>query len=268
MGVITKGSNFWLGISFGKAAIYDWTAPSTCQASTAPSLGDNTWHHIAATLTNGVSNGSIIYIDGVQQKTCTWAPVSQVGEVGIGASKAASWQQFFTGAIDNVKIFNRAFSPEEIKAEYDAQNAGNASGIHLGTTIAGTSSTSAYDAIVRTDAGGYSLGVNQSQNLTNGAYTIPAVSGSIASPVTWSEGTTKGLGFTLFGTNATALPGKWSGGSAYAAFPASATTFYNRTGYSGGVKDYLNMRVRLDVGTSQASGEYQNTITTTGTMIP
>lgn len=268
MGVMTKGSNFWLGISFGKAAIYDWTAPSTCSASTAPSLGDNTWHHIAATLVSGTANGSIIYIDGVQQKTCTWAPVAQNGEVGIGASKAGSWSQFFTGAIDNLKIFNRAFTSNEIKAEYDAQNAGNPSGIHLGTTIAGTSNTSSYDAIVRTDAGGYTLGVNQNQNLTNGGYSIPAVSGSIASPVTWVEGTTKGLGFTLFGTNATAIPGTWSSGNAYAAFPGSTTTFYSRTGYSGGTKDYVNMRVRLDVGSTQASGEYQNTITTTGTMIP
>ncbi|MBC7764622.1 LamG domain-containing protein [Microbacteriaceae bacterium] len=268
MAVITKASNFWLGLDFGKAAIYDWTGATTCSASTAPSLGDNTWHHIAATLTSGTVNGSIIYIDGVQQKTCTWTPAAQTGSVGIGATKAVSWQQFFNGSIDNVKIFNRVFSTNEIKAEYDAQNAGNPSGIHLGTTIAGTSSTSSYDAIVRTDAGGYTLGVNQNQNLTNGAYTIPAVSGSIASPVTWSEGTTKGLGFTLFGTNATAIPGKWSSGNAYAAFPASATTFYSRTGYSGGAKDYLNMRVRLDVGSSQATGEYQNTITTTGTMIP
>ncbi len=265
---VTKANNFWLGIESGKAAIYDWTGASMCAATTAASLGDDAWHHIAATLTSGVSNGSIIYIDGVQQKTCTWTPTAQNGEVGIGASKAASWQQFFSGAIDNVKIFNRLFTPGEIKAEYDAQNAGNVSGLYVGTVISGTSNTSAYDAIVRTDAGGYSLGVNQNQNLTSGGNAIPAVSGSIGSPVTWVEGTTKGLGFSLFGTNATALPGKWSSGNAYAAFPGSATTYYARAGYSGGTKDYINMRLRLDVASTQASGEYQNTITTTGTMIP
>jgi hypothetical protein len=215
-----------------------------------------------------VSNGSILYIDGIQQKTCTWTPVSQNGDVGIAASKAASWQQFFNGSIDNIKVFNRAMTSDEIKAEYDAQNAGNPTGLSLGTIISGTSNTSLFDAIVRTDAGGYALGVSQNQNLTNGGNSIPAIGGSIASPAAWNEGTTKGLGFTLYNTNATAIPGKWSSGGAYAAFPGSTTTYYNRTGYSGGAKDYVNMRLRLDVASNQPSGAYTNTITTTGTMIP
>ena len=268
MAAITKASNFWMGLDFGKLAIYDWTAGATCSASTAPSLGDGSWHHIAATLSSGVSNGSILYIDGIQQKTCTWTPVSQNGDVGIAASKAASWQQFFNGSIDNIKVFNRVMTSDEIKAEYDAQNAGNPTGLSLGTIISGTSNTSLFDAIVRTDAGGYALGVSQNQNLTNGGNSIPAIGGSIASPAAWNEGTTKGLGFTLYNTNATAIPGKWSSGGAYAAFPGSTTTYYNRTGYSGGAKDYVNMRLRLDVASNQPSGAYTNTITTTGTMIP
>jgi hypothetical protein len=269
MGIITKGSNFWLGINVGKAAIYDWTAGSTCQASTAPSLGDGAWHHVAATLVNGSVNGSIIYIDGVQQKTCTWAPTAQNGEVGLGASKAASWQQFFDGTIDEVKIYSRAMSANEIKAEYDAGVAGNASGLSFASSITpGISQTSNYDAVVMTDASnGYNLSVSQNQNLTKGADTIAAVSGSIASPVTWVEGTTKGLGFTLYGTNATALPGKWSSGAAYAAFPGSGTSYYVRTGKPSS-KDVLNMRLRLDVPSTQVSGSYTNVITTTGTITP
>jgi hypothetical protein len=267
MAVITKASNFWLGLDFGKAAIYDWTGGATCTAA-SPSIADGTWHHIAATLVNGTTNGSIIYVDGVQQKTCTWAPVAQTGDVGLGASKAASWQQYFNGQIDNVKVFSRAMNPDEVNADYIGQNAGNASGVSLGTVIPGVSKTVNYDAIVLTDAGGYSLAVNQNQNLTNGGYTIPAVGGSIASPVTWNEGTTKGLGFSLYGTNATSIPGKWSSGAAYAAFPGSSTAFYSRTGYSGGVSDYLNMRMRLDVNSSQASGQYANIVTVTGTITP
>jgi hypothetical protein len=157
-----------------------------------------------------------------------------------------------------------------VKAEYDAGLAGNTAGLAFASTIIpGISQTSNLDAVVRTDArNGYNLAISQNQDLKNGVNTIPAVSGSIASPLSWTEGSTKGLGFTLYGTNATALPGKWSSGNAYAAFPASASTFYTRTGYTGGAKEYLNMRIRLDVGTTQATGEYQNIITTTGTMIP
>lgn len=268
MAAVSKGSNFWLGINFGKAAIYDWTAGSTCQASSAPSLGDNAWHHIAATLTSGATNGSIIYIDGVQQQTCTWTPVAQNGEVGIGASKAASWQQFFTGAIDEVKVYSRVLSPEEVKAEYTGQNNGTSSGVFAGTVVPGVSTVGTYDAIVRTDTANYSLAINQNQNLTNGGNSIAPISGSIASPASWVEGTTKGLGFTLFGTNATAIDGKWNGGSSYAALPGGATTIYSRTGLGGGTPDVLNMRLRLDTPATQVPADYTNVITVTGTITP
>jgi len=98
--------------------------------------------------------------------------------------------------------------------------------------------------------------------------TISGVTGDITTPVTWSEGTTKGLGFTLYGTTATALPGKWSSGNAYAAFPSTPTTYYSRTGYTGGVKDVHNMRLRLDVNTAQQVGDYSNMVILTGTMTP
>lgn len=127
-----------------------------------------------------------------------------------------------------------------------------------------------FSANVLTDAPGYTLSANQNNDLTrsSGGNTIPAVSGSIASPVTWSEGTTKGLGFSLVSTTATALPGKWNAGASYAAFPASASSFYTRTGLSGGATDTLSMRLRLDVANTQVTGNYSNTITWLGTITP
>lgn len=96
--------------------------------------------------------------------------------------------------------------------------------------------------------------------------TIPAVSSSIASPAAWSEGTTKGLGFSL--SAAPGLDGKWGSGANYAAFPLSPTTFYTRSGYTGGIKDVIALRARLDVTTAQYTGDYENTVTITGTIIP
>ena len=158
----------------------------------------------------------------------------------------------FSGSIDEAKVFSRALSANEVDPEYDA----------------GISQTSNFDAAMLTDAqNGYNLSVSRNQNLTKGGDSIAAVSGSIASPVSWVEGTTKGLGFTLFGTNATAIDGKWSSGSSYAAFPGSATSYYVRTGKQS-TKDVVNLRLRLDVPTSQVSGVYTNVITTTGTITP
>ena len=102
--------------------------------------------------------------------------------------------------------------------------------------------------------------------MQNGANFIPAVSGSIASPVTWSEGVTKGFGFTL--TGAPTLDSKWNSGAKYAAMPSSSTTFYSGTGNINGVVDVISMRLRLDIAASQSIGTYNNTITYTGTITP
>ena len=175
----------------------------------------------------------------------------------------------FSGSIDEAKVFSRALSADEVDAEYDAGAAGNTAGLSFASQITpGISQTSNFDAAMLTDSqNGYNLSVSQNQNLTKGGDTIAAVSGSIASPVSWVEGTTKGLGFTLFGTNATAIDGKWSSGSSYAAFPGSATSYYVRTGKQS-AKDVVNMRLRLDVPTTQVNGVYTNVITTTGTITP
>ncbi len=233
----------------------------------ASSLQDNAWHHIVAVAT---TTSLKVYIDGVLKNTTngTWTPTTASAfDMQIGSRQGSV---YYEGAVDEVKLFSRALSSEEVAAEYTAQNAGNSAGVSFaGGITPGASNTSGYDAVVQTDAPGYNLAINQNQNLTSGANTIAAISGaSIATPLSWSEGTTKGLGFTLYGTNATAIPAKWSSGSAYAPLPGTATTFYSRTGYTGGAKDYLNMRLRLDVPKLQATGLYTNQMTITGTLTP
>lgn len=268
LGAVTKSSNFWLGLSAGKLALYDWTSGVTCADTTT--ISDGSWHHVAMTLNSGVANGSTLYVDGVAKKTCTWTPQAQTGIFTIGSVyNGSTYSQYFNGSLDHVKVLSRALSADEILAEYNGQNVGAVSGLSLGTITPGASNTTLSDVIVQTDAGSYTLAINQDHNLTSGSYTIPAISGSIASPAIWTEGTTKGLGFTLTTTNATALPGTWNSGNSYAQFPATATTFYTRTGQQSS-RDYLTMRVRADVATTQASvtTPYTNTITVTGTITP
>lgn len=140
--------------------------------------------------------------------------------------------------------------------------------IGLGSFTPGTSTSASVTASVISDAPGYNLSASQDHDLQSGSYTIAPVSGTIGSPVTWSEGSTKGLGFTLVSTNATPIPGSWNSGSAYAGFPETETTFYTRSGYSGGTTDTLTMRVKLDVNTSQQAASYSNTVTWVGTSTP
>lgn len=234
---------------------------------TGNALPANTWSHLAATY-----DGSdlALYVDGVlADSTAASGAISTNNFLWTIGRNADASSGHFAGRVDEVKIYSTALSANEVEAEYDAGVAGNTAGLSFATDIIpGTSQATDYDAIVLTDAvSGYSLAVSQDQNLTSGPYSIPAVSGTIASPAAWSEGTTKGLGFTLYGTNATAIDGKWSSGSAYAAFPGSATSYYTRTGAQTN-KDVLNMRLRLDVASTQEAGSYTNTITTTGTIAP
>lgn len=142
------------------------------------------------------------------------------------------------------------------------------SNVSIPTVTPGVSQTASTVLSVTTDAPSYNILVSQDHNLQSSLYNIPGVSGSIASPVTWAEGSTKGLGFTLTTTNATAIPAKWNSGNAYAAMPASATTFYQRTGYGGGQTDTLTVRFRLDVTPSQPTDSYSNTATWTATIVP
>lgn len=236
---------------------------TTLDSPTNVTLG--AWNQVCMTYDGATL---VMYQNGVQvqSQALSGAMGSLTRAVSIGA--LSNGTQPINGSVDEAKIYSRALSATEIKAEYSAQNAGLTSGLSLNQVTPGTSQTRQFDTIIQTDSPGYILAINQNNNLTNGGNTIAPVSGSIASPVSWTEGTTKGLGFTLYGTNATAIPGTWSSGASYASLPGSSTTFYTRTGLNGGAKDYVNMRLRLDVATSQVAGDYTNQMTITGTMTP
>lgn len=229
------------------------------------------WHHIVVVYDGTqatASNRVKIYIDGVSTAatmvgTVPSATQNSTAPLMIGDFNGLN--RTWNGALDQVKLFSRSLSGAEVSAEYAAQNAGVATGLTLGT-ITGGSTTSLVDAIVRTNVPSYNLSVQEDHDLQSGANTIPAISGSIASPSTWNEGVTKGLGFTL--TGAPTLDSKWSSGASYAAVPSSATTFYSSTGHVNGAVDVVNLRLRLDTSAAQSAGAYGNSITYTGTTIP
>lgn len=242
--------------------------------TTNAGITTGTWNHVSVVYdgVQAASNRIKIFVNGSQKTTTIGgtipATLYAAGTNPVTIGNFPGLSRFWGGSIDEVKLYERALTANEVKAEYDAGNAGVPAGLSLGAVTPGTSQAASFDSIVQTSAGGYTLAINQNTDLTNGGSTIPAVSGSIASPVTWSEGSTKGLGFTLYGTNATTLPAAWSTGAAYAAIPGSSTSFYTRSNYTGGTKDILNMRLRLDTTTPQAAGDYTNQLTITGTMTP
>lgn len=264
-GIVHKLNSYYLQLDAGKLALYDWTGAATCSA-TATST-DGNWHHVAMTLQSGVTNGSILYVDGAAVQTCTWTPVSQTGSLVVGAAYSGSYSEYFDGSIDEVKLFNRALSADEIAAEHSAGAASIPAGVAISNIIPGSPASVNADAIVETvNVPNYTLTISQDHDLQNGGNTIAAISGSIASPAAWADGTTKGFGFTL--VSAPGLDSKWGSGANYAATPGSATTYYARTGAANSVKDVVAMRLKADTTLSTPAGEYTNQLTITGTITP
>jgi hypothetical protein len=261
------------GTSTGTLSFSVNNAAYKITTTAASALSTGSWYHVAATYSS--STGVMaIYINGVQKATQTFTPAAISYTYGNANSEIACFNnprwpgEGLQGALDHVKVFNRALSASDISAEYSAQNTGVPTGISLGSVTPGASNTALQDVIVRTDSAAYGVTLSQNHDLQNGATTIPAISGgSIASPAAWSEGTTKGLGFTLI--SAPSLDSKWSSGANYAAIPGTATSFYTRSSHSSSdTIDVINSRLRLDTTTSQLSGNYSNTVTYTGTTIP
>lgn len=234
-------------------------------------LPNNNWSHIFATY-----DGSVIklYVNGIQEG----ADLAATGNVGsmngvmdFGRFTAADPRPFY-GTLDEFKMYNRALSAQEVRALYDANMAGIANAITVPEVVPGIPQTVGMDMTVITDAGGYDAAISQNNNLTHSdtTTTIPALpGGDITTPVLWDDGTTKGLGFTI--TGGLSVPAKWGTGPVnykYAGLPGSATTFFSRTGLSGGQKEVTNLQFKLDVPTSQKSGQYTNIATVTTTLKP
>jgi hypothetical protein len=97
---------------------------SAGQIEKGPALDDNRWHHVAITF-----DGKMIsaFIDGVGQsqpakdtgplKKSTWDLCIGNSVVDYGTGEFIA----FDGLIDEVRIYNRALSAEEVRALYDAQ---------------------------------------------------------------------------------------------------------------------------------------------------
>ncbi len=145
----------------------------------------------------------------------------------------------------------------------------NSLAVAIPQVIPGTSQTATSQATVYTDAAGYVLAASEDKDLTNsdGTTTIGGVSGSIASPANWTEGTTKGLGFTL--TGGSSIEAKWGTNPnyAYAAFPTTGTAIHDKPTYQN-TNDTTTIQYRLDVTATQKVGNYANNITYTATVKP
>jgi len=242
--------------------------------ATTATYNDGSWHHLAASLGAG---GLKLYLDGVLRgaDSSTTTAGSYSGYWRFGYDNLTSWpsaptQPHFAGSLDEGRVYSRQLSDAEVAEDYSAGANALQSAFTLPNVTPGQSQTYSVDAVVKTDAGGYDLYVQRPKPLTHtdGTTTIPDISGTIASPIAWSEGTTKGFGFTL--TNFFGADTNWgtSPDYKYAALPSTATVYHSRIGLSGGVSETTTMQYRVDALPQQKQGTYSTTVIYTATIKP
>ena len=78
----------------------------------------NTWHHVAGTY-DSATGRMVVYIDGVPDtnKTTSGSIYQGNAPVWIGENSGAAGQQF-RGRIDDLRIYNRSLSADEVSAHY------------------------------------------------------------------------------------------------------------------------------------------------------
>lgn len=95
--------------------------------------GQETWHHIVVVADSTIAGvgGTRIYFDGAlatslsggDTSAITFADFTTVDDLYVGVSNIdGTPTNYFNGPIDNVRIFNRALSADEVRILYNANN--------------------------------------------------------------------------------------------------------------------------------------------------
>lgn len=95
-------------------------------------VADGQWHFVAVTVDRDAADGGRWYVDGVEvgtrfDPTIRSASLANSGPLVLGrviAGFIGAGSSFFDGALDEVEIFNRALTPAEILALYEADGTG------------------------------------------------------------------------------------------------------------------------------------------------
>jgi hypothetical protein len=107
-----------------KLTLYVDDGPDSSGNRAVSNIGFNAWHHVAG-LVNRSETYAMLFVDGVQVANDSPPPITSVGSVAntsdatIGILSSDKASDPFPGLIDDVRIYNRALSSDEIKRLYN-----------------------------------------------------------------------------------------------------------------------------------------------------
>ncbi|HNE80128.1 MAG TPA: CARDB domain-containing protein, partial [Flavobacteriales bacterium] len=90
-------------------------------------MGNNAWHHIVHTRTGSTMR---IYVDGVLNATATHPVENITTSIALFIGRnSASAIQFYSGKMDNLRLYNRALTAQEVTDLFAHEQAGNVDGV-------------------------------------------------------------------------------------------------------------------------------------------
>ena len=117
--LIGSTNGYWFGTgSSGKLYMFIYNNGTLRPCSTGYYITDGAWHHVV-----GVYDGTKMtcYVDGKAVYTKDWGSFMAIGATaGSSLYISSTGSDQFNGLIDEVRIWKRALSPEEVKASYSS----------------------------------------------------------------------------------------------------------------------------------------------------
>ncbi|MCA9059906.1 MAG: LamG domain-containing protein, partial [Planctomycetaceae bacterium] len=147
-----NGSGYQWGVRVNSAnklvaGFWDVTGNNVYAVESGSSVSDGQWHHVAVVMDTRVASESVLlYLDGIQQTNITnnSATRNYTGDAGASVmiGGRADGVGYFDGLIDDVAVYNRALTVDEMLASYRSaggSKGGNVvSGNYIGTDVTGT----------------------------------------------------------------------------------------------------------------------------------
>ena len=115
-GIIAKQGAYGLFYLNNVLIAYDWTADAA--RSTGIDIADDTWKNVVLTYQSGVSNGTIIYLNGVSVLTTTITVLNQTANLFGGAEANAG--QYAACQISSFNMYSRVLTAQEVLQNYHA----------------------------------------------------------------------------------------------------------------------------------------------------
>jgi hypothetical protein len=114
LGVVVKQLAYSIFVKNNNLVVHDWTASQDRDSGVA--VNDGRWHFLVCSYGNGITGGTLCYVDGSLVMTTTDTFNDQSNTVQIGYANFG--QQYFNGIIDDARIYNRILSATEIANLY------------------------------------------------------------------------------------------------------------------------------------------------------